>query len=56
MPGHWVAHIGKDSWEREIKNRFNINASNSRYSDPKDLEEMEKLLFDSAHSKDIEVR
>lgn len=56
VPGHWVAHIGKDSWERGIKDRFCINPANSRYSDPKDLEKMEKLLLESAQSKDIEDR
>ena len=54
--GHWIAHIGKDSWERGIKERFGINSENVRYSDPKDLEKMERLLLESAKSKDIEER
>lgn len=55
-PGHWIAHIGKDSWERGLKERFEINSQNPRYSSLEDLKKMEELLLNSAHSKDIEDR
>lgn len=55
-PGNWIAHIGNNSWEKGIKSRFDINPENPRYSDPKDLAKMEKLLLESSKSKDIGER
>lgn len=55
-PGYWIAHTGKDAWERGIKGRFQIDSKNPRYSSPEDLAKMEELLRISAESRDAELR
>ncbi len=55
-PGYWVAHAGKDAWERGIKERFEINCDNPRYTSPEDLARMEELLLKSSRSKDLDDR
>lgn len=54
-PRHWMPHAGISSWERALKERFEISEENSRYS-PEDLAKIEDLIAKSIESKKGEER
>jgi len=54
-PEHWIAHSGMSGWENSLKQRFNINEENSRYSE-EDLAKIEELMSKSIESKKGEER
>ena len=54
-PEHWIAHSGISGWEKSLKERFNINEENSRYSE-EELAKIEELMTKSIESKKGEDR
>lgn len=54
-PEHWIPHAGISSWEKALKERFEISEENSRYS-PEDLAKIEDLIAKSIESKKGEER
>lgn len=52
---HWIPHLGIKGWEKAIKERFEINPENSRYSQD-DLLKIEELIAKSIESKKGEDR
>lgn len=54
-PEHWIPHAGTQAWEKALKERFEINKENSRYS-PEDLARIEELISISIESKKGEDR
>ena len=54
-PVHWIPHNGSSSWERALKERFEINTENLRYS-PEDLARIDELITISIESKKCEGR
>ena len=54
-PEHWIAHSGMSGWENSLKQRFNINEENSRYSEA-ELKHINDLMSKSIESKKGEER
>lgn len=54
-PEHWIPHAGTEGWEKTLKERFELNNKNSRYS-TEDLARIEEFIAISIESKKGEDR